>query len=439
MHTLQRILISALLTFGLLSTGVAGEQYLRLQGSNTVGHSLAPALVEAWFAERGYGAVSREQLAKEEVRLSAESGEGERMVVDIIAHGSSTAFKALAAGEADLGMASRPIKQKELAMLSAQGDLSAPDSEYVIALDGVAVIVHPDNPIVRIDTATLRRIFTGEVQDWKELGGKPGKIHVYARDDASGTYDTFRSLVLGKKVQLTKKARRFDSNAELSVTVASDPQGIGFVSLADVGTNHALAVNDAEGISLSPEAFTIATEDYALARRLFFYVPAGGNPLAQEFASFAISHAGQQVVKAEGLVGQQLMTAMPSLPESGPDEYLQLVDGAERFSINFRFNEGKVVIDNKARDDVQRLLSHLDTKEHDVHELILVGFSDRHEALPIYSLELSISRADLIADLLNKMGVHRVLVRGYGSALPVASNDSAEGRYKNRRVEVWVR
>ncbi len=415
---------------------VWGEVRLRLQGSNTVGAALAPALVEAWLKEQGFPEVERRQQGDALV-IRGQGGTAEAIVVSIVAHGSSTAFSGLLKGEADLGMASRPIKGKERDELAVYGDMTAVGSEYVIALDGIAVIVHPQNPLTSLDKATLSDLFTGKLRDWKGLGGS-GAVHIYARDDHSGTYDTFSSLVLGK-AELTAGAQRFDSNHALAEAVAADPQGIGFVSLAEVGGNRALAIRDAEGATLSPSAFSVATEDYALARRLFFYVPREGLPQAHALARFATSAAGQVVVMSEGLVGQQVLHARPALADEAPSEYRQLVDGAARYSINFRFNEGKVALDNKAQDDIQRLVEYVRSNNLRSHELILAGFADRHEALPLYSLDLSIQRADQVADQLIAEGLLNIRVRGYGSALPVASNEIAQGRSKNRRVEVWVR
>lgn len=417
----------------------AERTLLRLHGSNTIGAELAPALVKAWFERKHYTEVTQKRTAAEEMLITAVSGKGEKMVISIKAHGSSTSFKGLAAEEADIGMASRPIKDKELALLAPLGRMDAPGSEFVLGLDGIAVIVHSGNPLTQLSKKTLKKIFSGEVTDWSEIGGTSGPIHVYARDDKSGTYDTFKSLVLGKKRPLVEGARRFESNANLSDAVSVDPNGIGFVGLPYIRQAKAVAVIDGGKTAILPDDFTVATEDYALARRLFLYLPAkSNNSVAREFIDFALSSAGQQVVSDTGFVSQEIIVGTAIAAGKVHSEYLAVTNGARRLSLNFRFHRGSAVLDNKAHHDIQRLIDYVQ-REKEVRELILIGFSDQLEAIPMHSLALSIQRADRIADVLISNGVAPQRVRGFGPAVTIASNDTPQGREKNRRVEVWVR
>ena len=413
---------------------------LRLHGSNTIGAELAPALLKRWLAHEGYTEITQQRLAAEEMMIRAVSKQGETVGVLVKAHGSTTSFKGLLAGEADIGMASRPIKEKEVAALASLGRMDAPDSEFVLGLDGIAVIVHPDNPLVQLNKETLRKVFAGEVRDWSELGAGSGPIHVYARDDKSGTYDTFKSLVLSKQAPLRADARRFESNAILSDEVAADPNGIGFVGLPYIRDSKALAVMDGGQAAILPDAFTVATEDYALARRLFLYLPASaGNQTARDFIKFAISSTGQQVVAETGFISQEIVTGTGLASGMTHEEYRALTEGAQRLSLNFRFHRGSAELDNKAREDIRRLLEYIDREGARQRELILVGFSDQHEAIPLHSLALSIHRADRVADILISNGLAPRRVRGFGPAVTVAANDTRQGREKNRRVEVWLR
>lgn len=182
--------------------------------------------------------------------------------VELHSHGSSTGFTDLLAGRADLAMSSRPITDEERQRL---GEVR----EIVIALDGLAIIVRPSNALAQIKLRELRRVFAGEINDWSQLGGRPGRIALHARDDRSGTYDTFRSLVLGS-APLSRQAQRYESTEALAAAVARDPNAIGFVGLAGV---RALAVADGAQ-ARAPSAREVAVENYALARRLFLYAPA---------------------------------------------------------------------------------------------------------------------------------------------------------------------
>ncbi|GAB4299715.1 MAG: phosphate ABC transporter substrate-binding/OmpA family protein [Thiohalomonadaceae bacterium] len=422
---------------GVFGSVQAADTILRLHGSNTIGAELAPALVQEWLRGKGYRSIRTETLAAEEHRILALDGRGREVAVEIQSHGSTTAFTSLEQGRADIGMASRAIKAAEVTRLAALGPLDRHDAEFVVGLDGVAVIVHPENPVAALDIDTLRDIFSGRVRDWAEIGGRPGPITVYARDDKSGTYDTFKSLVLGKEA-LSSAARRFESSSELSDLVAADASGIGFIGLPYVRQARALAVAERGGRAILPDTFSIATEDYALARRLYLYVPTrNSHPLAREFAEFAQAQAGQRIVEQLGFVSQNILAVDVAAQQDAPEEYRALTAGARRLSLNFRFHQGSAQLDSKAMRDLERLLRYM-REDSGERRVMLFGFSDHNEVLPLYSLELSVNRVDVVADLLIGMGIAPVRVRGYGSALPVAANDSELGRRKNRRVEVWV-
>src|SRR5262249_10855740 len=147
--------------------------------------------------------------------------------IRIAAHGSATAFSPLKAGDAEIGMASRPIGPQELQGL---GQLSDPGFEHVVALAGVAIIVHPGNPGRELNRKQVADVFSGALNNWSALGGRQAPIVVYARDDKSGTYDSFKAMVLdGNHLTLTPSAKRFESSSDLSEKVAQDPNGIGFI------------------------------------------------------------------------------------------------------------------------------------------------------------------------------------------------------------------
>ncbi len=430
--------LAPLLLIAYCSASFAEPLTLRLHGSNTIGASLAPALTEAWLKTQGVMELRRTTLAAEELRITGQTGDGSPVQVDIHSHGSGTAFNGLATAAADIGMSSRPIKSAERAALAALGQLDGPGAEYVLGLDGIAVIVHPSNPLDTLDTHSIARLFAGEIRDWAELGASSGPVHVYARDHKSGTWDTFKSLVLDKK-PLSPDARRYESSEELSDEVASDRHGIGFIGLPYVRSAKALAVSEADTRAILPEPFSVATEDYTLARRLFLYVPENASAPARAFAEFAVSPRGQALVAQEGFVSQDILSGAPEHGPQAPEEYVEFTRGAQRLSLNFRFREGSAIPDSKAMRDIARLAKYMNHPNNAERRLLLMGFSDANEVIPLHSLELSVHRVDTIADLLIGRGIGPVRVRGYGSALPVAGNDTPHGRHKNRRVEVWVR
>jgi phosphate transport system substrate-binding protein len=413
---------------------------LRIQGSNTIGADLGPALVEGLLQEQGLLKIHRETPdTANEQRIVGQTAQGQRVIIEVAAHGSSTGFAALKNASADLAASSREIKDSELLALQALGDLKSPAAEQVIAIDGLAIILNPANPLEQLNTEQLARIFAGEVKTWEELGGRGGAIHLYARDDQSGTYDTFKELVLSRRGKsLGSAAKRFESSEQLSDAVSNDPQGIGFIGLPYVRQAKAVAIADGASQAMLPLNSLIATEDYPLSRRLFFYLPPDTqNQWAQALASFAQSPEGQAIVAASGFVSQTVQ-AMSVAPNAlMPEGYQSLSRHAQRLTVNFRFAEGSASLDNKARQDLARVLDYIKRHGKTERAVTLVGFGDLKDD-PARADLLSKLRAMAVRRELVKNGVVMREVRGFGALMPVATNSADEGRIKNRRVEVWV-
>lgn len=424
-----------LLCLVLLSPALACAQTLRIHGSNTIGARLAPELAEAWLRARGWERIEREVPAPNELTLHAQRGD-RRLVVELRAHGSSTGFASLAAGSADIAMASRPAGAGDIAQAAALGRLDAPGQEAVIALDGVAVIVHPSNPLRSLTLGQVRDVFAGRVREWSALGAGSGRIALHARDEQSGTWETFRTLVLADQ-PLRGDAARYESTQALAAAVADDPRAIGFVGVSGVGGARALAIAEAAH-ALAPEPFTVAVEDYPLSRRLFFYTPARATPEARDFVDFTLGAEGQRVVEASGFVAQDVRPYRIAARADAPAEYRELVRGARRLSVNFRFGAGSRLLDGKVMRDVDRLAAFMREPEHRDLPLLLLGFADASETSPYLAVSLSNDRVDLVARLLEDRGVGAQRSRGMGGTAPIADNATPQGRQRNRRVEVWV-
>jgi phosphate transport system substrate-binding protein len=219
-----------------------GSPVLRIHGSNTVGAKLAPMLIAGLFEAQGLGSVRIVPAGREnEQRVTAIDGSGRTIHALVAAHGTGTGFAGLKDGSAELAAASRPIKDSEFNRLAALGDLRSVQAEQIIAIDGLAIIVHPNNRIASLSVEQVAALFAGEIKNWQELGGDNIAVELHARDDQSGTYDTFKELVLGTQSKtLDAGAARYESNDQLSKTVSSRPGAIGFVGLASVGDSKAV-------------------------------------------------------------------------------------------------------------------------------------------------------------------------------------------------------
>lgn len=466
------LMIAALgVSFGLSWDAVSAvddgkpEEFV-IQGSNTIGARLMPALVEAFAGSIGAKATTLvgNQPEEVEIRLQTEAG-GTLASVRVHSHGSGTAVPGLIGGKALLGMLSRPIEDKEIEALKAAGipDLRATTNEHVLALDGVLVLVAPGNPLKALTMEQIASIFSGTITDWADLGGPPGRIQVYARDDKSGTFDTFNSLVLKpRKAALSAGARRFESSEELSDSVARDANGIGFVGFAYLRNAKALEIGNDCGIAYAPTVFNVKTEQYPLSRRLFLYgnnVPQGS--VAERLVAFVSSPAAQEVIRDEGFVDQSIELL------DDREQVMRLADGlialdsaidpaalkdlatslkhSSRMSTTLRFRLSAARLDSKGSADVDRIAGFVrDLRQSDPGKtVILAGFTDSVGDFSANTV-LSQARAEQVkADLLRTLGpdvpAYVVVTRGYSKLLPTSCNTTKDGRNRNRRVEVWVK
>jgi phosphate transport system substrate-binding protein len=426
--------------FAALPLPQAGQAALQIQGSNTIGARLGPALVRGMLEEQGFANVQIEPgSGANEQRISGVNAAKQQVFIDVAAHGSGTAFVALKDASAQLGASSRPIKPAETQALSNLGDFTNASAEHIIAIDGLAVILNQKNTLRSLSTSEIAQVFSGEIKTWEELGGTGGPIHLYARDDNSGTFDTFKELVLtanGKT--LAASSKRFESSEQLSDAVSQDPQGIGFIGLPYIRQAKALAVTAGQSQPMLPTATLVATEDYPLSRRLFFYSPpAANNPWAQALLTFTHSAKGQAIVAQIGFIPQTVSAVKVAATSTMPPVYRELANQAQRLTVNFRFQQGSASLDNKALRDIERLQEYLKATNKDYHNVVLVGFGDP-KVDEAHATIMSKWRGQVVRRELSKRNIIVDKIIGFGAELPVANNLGDDGRIKNRRVEVWV-
>jgi phosphate transport system substrate-binding protein len=206
--------------------------------------------------------------------------------VNVQGGGSAAGIQAAAEGAAQIGMSSRALKPSETAVTG-----------ILIAKDGIAVIVHPDNPTSKIDVETLRRVFTGQLKSWKQLGWVDKPITIISREDGSGTRTAFDDAVMGG-LDVYPLCIVQDSNGAVRVTVAQDRYSIGYVSLGLVDKSvKALALNGVE-----PNFETASSGKYPLVRPFLFLVKGAPEGLAKEYIDFVLSDVGQKILTEEGLI-----------------------------------------------------------------------------------------------------------------------------------------
>ena len=413
------------------------DYFLRLYGSNTIGAKLAPELVKGYLYKLGATEISSKQKEKEEEEITAMLKD-KKIKVEIVSHGSSTGFKALNKNKCDVAMASRRVKDKEVMALQRFGNMRSANNEHVIAIDGVAVFVNQENPVFKLDTTQIKDIYTGQIKNWKAVGGNNQKVNLYARDKNSGTWDTFNKLILNKEA-LSPKAKRYEDNTELSNDVSKDIKGIGFGGLPYILNSKELAISDGE-TTVRPDIFTVATEDYPLSRRLFLYTPQNMPEHLKGFIDFVLSSEGQDIVGDIGFVDLNVKDFVPILNNDMPKAYKKVVKGLSRLSVNFRFDSSSNALDNKAKKDLDRLETYFRENSISKHAIYLIGFSDSIGS-DYANMKLSKKRAESARKFLADKGIKidAKNIKGFGEEYPVANNANSRGRAKNRRVEIWVK
>ena len=435
------------------SAATAGPNF-GVHGSTTVGSKLMPALISAYAKSVGLSAkVHASGSAEANIEL-LDKGGTKVANINLKYHGSESAFSALAEGQAQIGISSRPIKANETDLLSSS-------REHVLALDGLLVIVSPQSSLSFISIDQLGQVFSGEISDWSQLGQKRGQINVYARNVGSGTIDTFKSLVLDpSNRQITSKATRVRSDAELSDAVARDPQGIGVTSFAYKRSAKALAISTACGITYSPTVFNVKAAEHPLSRRLFLYTTSALSAKhAKGLLDYALSDRAQKIVSGAGFIDQSVEylafknqgdRILGALDTSGDSFDLKLmrqlikeIGRSSRISMTFRFRTASFGLDSRSQQQIKRLAALLSSVPLHDKEILLLGFSDEVGAFD-RNRELSLIRARQVKQTLlsaggGRINEARVKVMGYGELLPVGCNTDPLGRAKNRRVEVWVR
>ena len=412
----------------------------RLHGSNTIGEKLAPRLIEAYLMSQGASNVHTEvSPASANEKIISGDINGRIEYIELKAHGSGTAFTDLLKNETDMGMSSRRIKDKEREdLLARAGDLFASGNEHILGLDGLAIIVSAGNNVSSLSLDQLVGIFSGGITNWLQLGGKDIPIKIYARDEKSGTWDSFKAMVLDPhKARLADSATRIESSSELSDAVARENGAIGFIGLPYVRHAKLIAVSSSDNNkAIMPTHFTVGTEDYPLSRRLFFYTSQiNPNIETQEFVRFVISDRGQSIVEDVGFVSQNIKLGKPFDNDFYPAEMRELTARSERLSINFRFKSGSDELDTKSLNDLDRVARYVEINAP--KRVQLFGFSD-NEGDAGKSQELSERRAKVVEQQLFQRGIYPLVVRGLGDVAPLAASDSEEGKNINRRVEVWI-
>ncbi len=220
--------------------------------------------------------------------------------VAVTGGGSGTGLSSLISGTCDIAMSSRNIKEKEISLAKQKG---INPYEIKVALDGLAVVVNPKNPVSKLTQDQLAQIFTGKISNWKELGGEDKKIVILSREVNSGTHVYFKEHVLRKgdpngKEEFAPNALMLPSSQAIADEVAGNSFAIGYYGMGYISTKQK-AIFVAKDEKLEYEAPTIenvVNGKYPISRPLFLYTNGEPQGLVKKFVDYALSKEGQEIV-----------------------------------------------------------------------------------------------------------------------------------------------
>ncbi len=414
----------------------APKALVTITGASDAGEKLLPPLLVAFAKMRGL--VLKPGLPT----VLADPKSGETLAEFSFTPSSpKVAHDALLAGGATLAFAS-----------AVEPDLGSQS----VALDAMVPIVAADNPVPRISTTDLARVLSGEVTNWNEVGGPdmPLVLHGLAADS-----DVARALAarLGRDPAVMEA---HETLAELAAAVAKDPWAIAVTGRSVTGAARVLPLTDSCGFPLLPTRLAVKAADYPLTLPVFFLKPRHRLPLmAREFLDFLSTPEAQAVVARAGYIdrsverqpmtadGLRLINAIKGAGQGTSLEDLQrlvgVMEGADRLSLTFRFEDGSNTLDAASRDNVADLAQMIEAGLFKGKSLILAGFSDG-QGDAVASAELSQVRAASVLAALKAlvpgMPVEQLpVMEAFGGALPIACDAVPAGRRLNRRVEVWLR
>ena len=289
MKRISTLVLSGVLCLGLLA-GCGGTASTPSTNPSSGTNSAAPSentTTELSGTVNTDGSTSMESVVKALAEAFMEANPD--VTVNYSGTGSGTGIESATSGTCDIGLSSRALKDEEK---------SSGAVENIVALDGVAVVVNPNNGVEDLTVEQIAQIFKGEITNWSELGGADGQIAVFGREAGSGTRGAFEEIVGVEDA--CKYTNEYSSTGDVIGNVASNPNGIGYASLSSV--NNSVKAVKVGGVA--PSEATVLDGTYAIQRPFVMVTKEGAelSPAAQAFLDFSMSADAAEIIAAAGAV-----------------------------------------------------------------------------------------------------------------------------------------
>ncbi len=219
-------------------------------------------------------------------------------VIQVTGGGSGVGIAALINGGTDICEASRPMKASEKEQVRSRHGRDV--KEIPVALDGLAIYVNDANSVVSFTPAQLKGIFTGRITNWRDVGGKDGRIIAYGRDNSSGTYQFFKEHVLANE-DFAREVQTLPGTGAIVNAVSKDPASIGYGGIAySKGIRVVPVKRDDKSDPVAPSLETVKNGTYALSRNLFYYTIGEPTGDAKAFIDWVLGPEGQKLCEKVG-------------------------------------------------------------------------------------------------------------------------------------------
>jgi phosphate transport system substrate-binding protein len=218
--------------------------------------------------------------------------------ISVTGGGSGTGISALINGTTDICDASRPMTTSEKNQLKQR--FGSPGVEVRTALDGVTIYVNPSNSVKQLSMNQLKAIFTGQITNWSQVGGKNARIILYGRENSSGTYTFFKETVL-KNQDFASSTATLPGTAAIVNAVLKDANGIGYGGYGYSKGVHVVGVSATDGgTPITPSEQTVRSGTYPISRFLYIYLRNRPSGELKSYIDWILSDEGQQIVKKVG-------------------------------------------------------------------------------------------------------------------------------------------
>lgn len=269
-------LAAAVLTIGIAAPAEAQSKSIQIKGSDTM-VNLGQSWAEA-FNRKHPG-----------VNIAVTGG------------GSGTGLTALIGGTCDIAESSRSIEPKEIEKAKTKG---ITPKEFLVALDGIAVVVHPKNPVKNLTADQLREIFLGNITNWKSLGGANKPIVILSREFNSGTHIFFKEHILRRGIvkgpeEFAPSALMMPSSQAIADEVAGNENAVGYYGMGYISPKQKViaVAKDAKSPYIEPTLPNVKSKIYPISRPLFLYTCGEPKSVIKDFVDFVFSPEGQELVK----------------------------------------------------------------------------------------------------------------------------------------------